>query len=202
DAARGQYAAGSELGAAVKAYRAEDHVSPQSNTLTYAALKLTIDNPRWAGVPFYLRTGKRLAERRTEVAIHFKKPASALLPAEPNLIRLQMDPIEGTATSFAVKLPGPKMRLATATSLFRYADLFPRQPTVGYEGLLYGCMTGDATLFQRADMIEGSWAAVQPLLDAWAEGSPESYAAGSAGPAGADALLARDGRAWLPLGTG
>ena len=208
DAVRGQYGAGLVLGAAEPAYRAEPHVAADSRTETYAALRVEINNWRWAGVPFYLRTGKRLGDRRTEIAVAFKRPPYLLFQDTPldalaaNVLTLHIDPVEGTATTFNVKAPGPQMRLRQAQSSFEYGALFKQRPTVGYETLLYDCMVGDATLFQRADGIEGSWGAVQPLLDAWRGGEPEAYAAGSAGPAGADALLARDGRAWQPLGEG
>jgi glucose-6-phosphate 1-dehydrogenase len=112
---------------------------------------------------------------------------------------LQIDPEQGAETRFNVKVPGPKMRLGRATMRFSYGDVFAERPNVGYETLLYDCMVGDATLFQRADSIEAGWAAVQPLLDAWRTGEPEAYASNSDGPAGADALLARDGRSWRPL---
>ncbi|HEX8375730.1 MAG TPA: hypothetical protein VF606_11185, partial [Geminicoccaceae bacterium] len=168
------------------------------------ALRLTIDTPRWAGVPFYLRTGKCLAARHTEIAVQFKPLPLRLFPdaAGFNLMRLQIDPQQGAELRFDVKVPGPEMRLDRATMAFRYGDIFPERPYVGYETLLYDCMVGDATLFQRADNIEAGWAAVQPLLDSWRSGEPEFYASGSAGPAGADALLGRDGRSWLPLADG
>jgi glucose-6-phosphate 1-dehydrogenase len=205
DAARGQYGAGSVLGHKIAAYRDEPHVAPDSRTETYAALKLTIDNWRWAGVPFYIRTGKHLVARRTEIAIQFKTPPYSLFrdtaveKIPPNLLRLQIDPYEGTATSFNAKVPGPKMHLGGVTTTFRYKDFFTEPPNVGYETLIYDCMIGDATLFQRADNIETSWAVVDPLIEAWSKGQPTAYAAGSTGPASADELLTRDGRRWLGL---
>lgn len=205
DAARGQYAAGSVLGNPVRGYRQEPNVAPQSNTETYAALKLSIDNERWRGVPFYLRTGKRLGGRVTEIAIRFKSARSSLFAHAadgrhpPNLLRLQIDPIHGAATEFNAKVPGPRLHLGQVTTTFRYEDFFAERPNVGYETLLYDCMVGDATLFQRADNIEASWAVVDPLLKAWRDGAPELYTAGASGPASSDALLARDGRQWLPL---
>jgi glucose-6-phosphate 1-dehydrogenase len=205
DAVRGQYGEGRVLGNDVAGYRSEPHVAPESTTETFAALRLEIDNWRWAGVPFYLRTGKRLGERRTEIAVQFKSPPYLLFrntgtgAPSANVMKLAIDPVEGTASMFNVKVPGPTMRLDQATSRFEYTSLFKERPTVGYETLLYNCMMGDGTLFQRADSIEGSWAVVQPLLDAWRQGEPEAYAAGSSGPAGADALLAREGRQWQPL---
>ncbi|HLH51720.1 MAG TPA: glucose-6-phosphate dehydrogenase [Roseiarcus sp.] len=203
DAARGQYAAGRLDGRALPGYRDEPHVAKDSRTETYAALKLTIETGRWAGVPFYLRTGKRLKARKTEIALCFKPTAYDLLADKaglaPNILRLQIDPEHGARAHFNVKAPGPEMTLADVATVFRYQDAFPQRPNVGYEALLYDCMIGDATLFQRADNIEAGWAAVQPLLDAWRSGAPEPYPVGAAGPAGADALIAKDGRAWLPL---
>ena len=205
DAVRGQYAAGSVQGEAAKAYRDEPSVATDSRTETYAALKLSIDNWRWSGVPFYLRTGKHMTGRLTEISVHFKPAPYQLFkdtPVEslaPNILRLQVDPEQGTTTQFNAKVPGPAMRLGRVATTFRDGDFFDEKPNVGYETLLYDCMIGDATLFQRADNIESSWAVVQPLLDAWTTGEPETYAAGSAGPKGADELLARAGHAWLPL---
>jgi glucose-6-phosphate 1-dehydrogenase len=205
DAARGQYIAGSVLGRAVPAYRAESNVSPGSRTETYAALKITVDNWRWAGVPFYLRTGKHLTARRTEIAVQFKTPPFSLFrdtaveAIMPNILRLQIDPFEGTAMGFNAKVPGPTMHLGGVTTTFRYKDFFKESPKVGYETLIYDCMIGDATLFQRADSIEMSWAVVDPLLMSWMKGEPEMYDAGSAGPASAEELLTRDGRRWFEL---
>ena len=205
DATRGQYAAGAVLARDVPAYRNEARVASDSRTETYAALKLTIDNSRWQGVPFYIRTGKHLASRRTEIAIQFRKAPLSLFrnaaveTIAPNILRLQIDPIEGAAMGFNAKVPGPRMHLGPVVTTFRYNDFFAEMPKVGYETLLYDCMIGDATLFQRADNIESSWAVVDPLLDAWTKGEPEMYAAGGTGPASADELLARDGRRWLAL---
>jgi glucose-6-phosphate 1-dehydrogenase len=204
DAVRGQYGAGQADGKARPAYRQEPHVAPDSRTETYAAVRLTIENDRWRGVPFYLRTGKRLATKRTEIVLHFKAPTSGLFRAADggtaaDVLRLLIDPEHGATTRFNVKVPGPKMALAAVENVFRYSAAFPQRPNVGYETLLYDCMIGDATLFQRADNIESGWAAVQPILDAWRTGDPELYPSGSDGPAGADALLAKDGKAWSPL---
>ncbi len=206
DAVRGQYRAGTEQGRAVPGYRDEPHVAKDSRTETYAALKLTIDNWRWGGVPFYLRTGKRMTGRRTEIAVHFKPAPYRLFrdtPVDqiaPNILRIMVDPVQGMTTEFNAKVPGPSMRLGAVRSTFREGDFFPQEPNVGYETLIYDCLCGDATLFQRADNIEASWAAVDPLVKAWgAGGEPEPYEAGSAGPNAADELLARDGRRWLPL---
>ena len=206
DIVRGQYTAGSEFGQPVTGYRQEAHVDPNSRTETYVAAKLKIDNWRWAGVPFYLRTGKRLADRRTEIAIHFKPAPYQIFrdtPVDnltPNIVKIMVDPEQGIVTQFSAKVPGPVMKLGKVATTFKYKDYFQEQPNVGYETLLYDCMMGDATLFQRADNIEAAWAVVQPALDAWGKGGdPEFYAAGSQGPDAADQLLARDGRHWLPL---
>jgi glucose-6-phosphate 1-dehydrogenase len=202
---RGQYGAGALNGAARVAYRSEPNVAPDSATETYAALKLTIDAPRWAGVPFYLRTGKRLAAHRTEIVVTFK-PASHPLFAEagaapaPNRLILQIDGEKGVRTEFQTKRPGPGLVPAPVAETFRHDEFFQRTPNVGYETLLHACMSGDATLFQRADSIEAAWAVVEPLIETWGQGRPEIYAAGSDGPAGADALLARGGHHWTPLG--
>ncbi len=206
DIVRGQYTAGTEFDKPVPGYREEANVDPKSRTETYVAAKLKIDNWRWAGVPFYLRTGKRLADRRTEIAICFKPAPYQIFkdtPVDkltPNIIKILVDPEQGIVTQFSAKVPGPVMKLGKVATSFKYKDFFEEKPNVGYETLLYDCMMGDATLFQRADNIEAAWAVVQPALDAWSQGGdPEFYAAGSQGPDAADQLLARDGRHWLPL---
>ena len=162
-----------------------------------------VDNWRWAGVPFYLRTGKAMHARRTEVAIQFKRVPCALFrdgprPASlgPNLLVLHVQPNEGISLCFEAKVPGPVVRLAGVDMAFRYADYFNVAPSTGYETLLYDCLIGDPTLFQRADNIEAGWRAVQPFIDGW-EAAPDQvrgYAAGSWGPEQADALLADDRR--------
>ena len=202
DAVRGQYAAGAEHGHAVPAYRAEPNVAADSRTETYIALKLAIDNDRWRGVPFYLRTGKRMTDRVTEIALHIKAPVPspfAGVGAAPDMLRFRIDPEQGLDIDMNAKRPGPRMDLGPVTAAFEYGDFFRETPSVGYETLLYDCMIGDATLFQRADSIEAAWAAVDPVLKASAGADPEPYAAGSDGPAGAEALLARQGHRWLPL---
>ncbi|GBQ27135.1 glucose-6-phosphate dehydrogenase [Gluconacetobacter azotocaptans] len=208
DVVRGQYTAGALAGAPVRGYRDEPDVAPESRTETYVAMKLNIDNWRWAGVPFYLRTGKRLAVRKTEIAIHFRHAPYALFrdtPVErltPNIMIMHIQPTEGVTMQFGAKIPGPTVRLGGVRMKFDYSEWFSEGPSTGYETLIYDCMTGDATLFQRADNIEAGWRAVQPVLD-WCDRPEEaplcSYAAGSAGPVEADALLARDGRHWLGL---
>jgi len=206
--ARGQYSAGTVQGKAMEAYRKSPDVASDSVTETYAAAKFGIDNWRWAGVPFYVRTGKALQRRRTEIAISFRQAPYALFrdtPVErmhPNWMILRIQPDEGIALEFAAKRPGPSIRLATVSMDFAYATYFKAAPETGYETLIYDCMIGDATLFQRADNVEAGWTAVQPILDAWAETPAKdfpNYVAGSDGPKSADDLLARDGHAWRPL---
>jgi glucose-6-phosphate 1-dehydrogenase len=208
DTVRGQYDSGVILGKQVQAYRREPDVAPDSTTETYIACKLKIDNWRWAGVPFYLRTGKYLKRRWTEIAIRFHQAPYTLFRGthvermNPNWLILRIQPNEGIALEFAAKRPGPTVKLSTVSMDFAYKTYFDVAPNTGYETLLYDCMIGDATLFQRADNIEAGWRAVQPILDAWARSSPKdfpNYAAGVNGPAAADELLARDGRAWRPL---
>jgi glucose-6-phosphate 1-dehydrogenase len=208
DAVRGQYDAGTVSGKQVRAYRHEPDVAPDSTTETFVACKLKIDNWRWAGVPFYLRTGKYMTRRSTEIAIRFHQAPYALFRGtcvermNPNWMILRIQPDEGIAFEFAAKHPGPTVTLSTVSMDFAYKSYFKMAPNTGYETLLYDCMVGDATLFQRADNIEAGWQAVQPILDTWANNPPRdfpNYAAGSSGPAAADELLARDGRAWRPL---
>ena len=207
NAVRGQYTAGKVAGQAARDYRQEPGVAADSRTETYVALKVEIENWRWAGVPFYLRTGKKMAGRVTEIAIHYRPAPYQMFRDTPvqdlssNVVRLLVDPEHGVKSQYLAKAPGPEMKLGCVTSTMLYKDFFDERPSVGYETLLYDCMVGDATLFQRADAIEASWAAVQPVLDAWAKGGePQGYAAGSQGPGDADALLERDGRAWLKVG--
>ena len=207
DAVRGQYEAGDVHGKAMRAYRAEPDVAPQSNIETYVALRVVIDSWRWAGVPFYLRTGKHMSDRLTEIAIRFKPaPLSSFQTTDvsalsANWLVIRVQPEEGISLQFEVKKPGPEVELATVRMDFKYKDFFAHEPNIGYETLLYDVMIGDATLFNRADMVEDAWRVVQPILDAWtAGGSPAMYASGSAGPREADDLLARDGgRKWRPV---
>ncbi|WP_404710906.1 glucose-6-phosphate dehydrogenase [Sphingomonas sp. MMS24-J13] len=206
DAVRGQYQAGKVDDRKIKAYAKTDDVAADSRTETFAALKLYVDTWRWAGVPFYLRTGKALAARDTEIVITFKPVPMALFrdtPVDdlpPNRLVFQLQPNEGVDLGFMVKKPGPAIQATTVSLDFAYADHFKIGGRTGYETLLYDMLMGDQTLFQRADQIEAGWAAIQPILDAWAKGGPEPYKPGSAGPAGADELLARDGREWHQLG--
>jgi glucose-6-phosphate 1-dehydrogenase len=166
---------------------------------------LGIDNWRWSGVPFYIRTGKRLNMRKTQIAIRFKDTPAMLLknaaPA-PNWLLVRVQPDEGIALEFGAKIPGPSMNLGKVRMNFNYGDYFGAKPATGYETLIYDVMIGDATLFQRADNIEGAWAEVQPVLDFWAANPAKNfpnYIAGSFGPQAADAMLQRDGRSWRPL---
>ena len=208
DAVRGQYAAGTIDGAAVPAYRNESGVASDSMTDTYIAMQLGIDNWRWAGVPFYLRTGKRMTRRTTEIAIQFKQAPFALFrdtPVDiltPNVLVLQIQPDEGVSLQFGAKIPGPEIALGGVRMNFRYEDYFHTSPSTGYETLVYDCMIGDATLFNRADGVEAGWEVVQPVLDLWQNDKSvplAPYAAGSAGPEAADNLLWRSGRKWRPL---
>jgi len=207
-AVRGQYGAGTVLGKRVNAYRSEPNVAADSNTETYAALQLEIDNWRWAGVPFYIRTGKHMSRRTTEIAIRFKQAPYAAFqdtPVEalrPNWLVLAISPTEGISLQFEVKRPGPVVDLAAVRMDFNYDDWFPKEPNVGYETLLYDVMIGDQTLFMRADMVEQTWRVVQPVLDAWAADKADfpNYDSGADGPKAADELLARAARAWRPVG--
>ncbi|WP_425359632.1 glucose-6-phosphate dehydrogenase [Enterovirga rhinocerotis] len=207
NAVRAQYGAGAVGGKLVADYRSEPDVAPDSTTETYAALRLDIDNWRWAGVPFYLRTGKSMIRRDTEIAIRFKEAPLALFRdtavAAPvaNWLVLQIQPDEGITLEFGAKVPGPQVKLDRVSMGFKYRDHFHVDPSTGYETLIYDAMTGDATLYQRADNIEAGWRVVQPILDAWSDGAAPMarYSAGSQGPAEAEALLARDGRAWRSL---
>jgi glucose-6-phosphate 1-dehydrogenase len=208
EAVRGQYGAGTVLGQAARAYRDEPHVDARSRTETYAALKLEIDNWRWAGVPFYLRTGKHMATRISEVAIRFKTAPMTLFKATPtsdvqaNWLAIQIQPDEGISLQFEVKRPGPVVDLQSVKMSFAYKDWFRPQQNVGYETLLYDVMIGDQTLFQRADQVEEAWRVVDGVLDHWGKAAPEgfpNYAGGSAGPEAADGLVRDDGRAWRPV---
>ncbi len=204
-AVRGQYGNGVQGIEHVPAYRSEPQVAPDSQTETFVALKLSIDNWRWADVPFYIRTGKRLAKRYTEIAIQFRRAPFILFrdtPVErlsPNLLVLHIQPDEGISLRFGAKIPGPLVHLGSVDMSFKYEDYFGSEPSTGYERLLYDCMTGDATLFQRADMVEAGWGVVEPILDVWKALPPRNfpnYSAGSWGPKEADELLARDHRQW------
>jgi glucose-6-phosphate 1-dehydrogenase len=204
-AVRGQYGEGVVDGEHVPAYRSEEFVDPHSNMETFVALKLQLDSWRWADVPFYIRTGKRLAKRATEIVIQFRRAPLVLFrdtPVEkltPNLLVIHIQPDEGISLSFGAKVPGAHVRLGDVKMDFRYADYFGTEPSTGYERLLYDCMIGDATLFQRSDMVEAGWCVVEPILDVWKALPPRNfpnYAGGSWGPKEADDLMKRDGRKW------
>jgi glucose-6-phosphate 1-dehydrogenase len=210
-AVRGQYGEGSLNGNHVPAYRLEEGVPRDSRTETFVALKLMIDNWRWAGVPLYLRTGKRLATRHSEIAIQFKRaplvlfrdtPVSSL---ESNQLIVHIAPDEGISLRFGAKIPGAQMTVGSVEMDFNYSDYFGTNPNTGYEVLLYDCMMGDQTLYQRADMVEAGWAVVDPILEVWKALPPRqfpNYPAGSWGPKEADEIINRDGRSWRKIGTG
>jgi len=209
-AVRGQYGPGEVAGKKVPGYRQEEKVPPESTTETFVALKLMVDNWRWAGVPFYARTGKRLPTRMTQIVIQFKQAPAMLFQhtsvdrPTTNRLYIHIQPKEGISLRFGAKVPGPVLTMGAVEMDFDYVDYFGRVPSTGYETLLYDAMIGDATLFQRADMVEAGWAMVQPLLDVWKALPPRNfpnYAAGSWGPADADELLQRDGRHWENSGT-
>lgn len=202
-AVRGQYGTGTLEGRRVPDYHREPNVDPQSRTETYIALKLMIDNWRWAGTPFYLRTGKRMAQHVSEIAIVFKQPPfrlfrdTALRQFTPNELVLNIQPDEGISLRFGAKVPGAGMRQEAVKMEFCYNDYFDGSVTTGYERLLHDCMIGDQTLFRRADMVEAAWRIIMPLLEAHQQPSaPAQYAAGSWGPQEADELMRRDGRYW------
>jgi glucose-6-phosphate 1-dehydrogenase len=206
---RGQYVGGKIGDTDIEDYHKTENVKPGSTTETYAALKLTIDNWRWAGVPFYLRTGKALCTKRTEIAIKFKQAPFAMFRDTPvdrlsqNFMIISTEPTEGIELQFNTKVPGPTINIDGVEMKFRYKDYFKAEPSTGYETLIYDCMIGDNILFQRADGVEAGWQAVQPFLDAWKKAGAkglESYRAGTEGPAKADELLIRDGRSWRELG--
>ena len=206
---RGQYGEGTVNGQRLPAYRSEPNVAPDSTTETFVALKLGIDNWRWADVPFYLRTGKRMARHLTEIVIQFKRTPFMLFrkagveSLATNQLVIRIQPDEGISLRFGTKVPGPTMRQAPVEMDFSYADYFGAAPSTGYERLLYDCMIGDQTLFQRADMVEAGWSIITPMLDVWHALAPRSfpnYAAGSWGPKESDELLARDGHAWRKNG--
>jgi glucose-6-phosphate 1-dehydrogenase len=204
-AVRGQYAAGDVQGKHVQAYRGSPNVAEDSNTETFVALKVMVDNWRWAGVPFYIRTGKCLPRRLTDITIQFKQVPLILFrdtPVEqlsPNQLVLHIQPDEGISLRFEAKSPGFGIETRPVTMDFHYEQAFGTTPITGYETLLYGAMQGDATLFLRADFVETSWSFLQPIIDVWgtlpARKFP-NYAAGSWGPKEADELLAADGRSW------
>lgn len=205
-AVRGQYGSGEIDGRPVPAYRAEPGVAPDSTTETFAALQLCLDNWRWQDVPFYVRTGKRLAAKVSEISIQFRPvphqafPPKAVEHWQPNRLIVRIQPDEGVVLRFQAKHPGPIMHLDPVDMLFSYGQTFRASPPDAYETLLWDVMRGDATLFMRDDQVEAAWEVVMPILDAW-QGTPApefpNYAAGSWGPPAAEALLARGGRRWM-----
>lgn len=207
-AVRGQYTAGWMKGKQVPAYRSEEGASPESTTPTYASLKLNIDNWRWKGVPFYMRTGKRMPKKLSEIAIQFKEVPflmfqSAARQASPNVLAMRIQPNEGISLRFEVKTPGNSLRTRTVDMDFRYDTAFGQPNTDAYSRLLVDCMLGDQTLFTRGDEVEASWRLLTPLLDVWDAPAPPEviplYEAGTWGPVEAELLLNRDGRNWRRL---
>ncbi len=207
---RGQYGPGTIAGQKVKGYREEDRVDPNSGTETFAALKLEIENWRWAGVPFYFRAGKRLQKRATEVTIQFKQPPMLLFDRtgtgaceiQPNLITMRIQPDEGISLRFGAKVPNPDMTVCPVNMDFNYAAAFGTSSANGYERLLLDAMLGDATLFAHRDGVEATWALYTPVLEGWAATPPKdfpNYPSGTWGPKAADDLIERDGRKWLKL---
>ncbi len=211
DTVRGQYGPGVVDGKPVVGYRQEDRVHPRSQTETYAALRLEIENWRWAGVPFYIRAGKRLAKRVTEISIQFKLPPLLLFKdaqgrggegVRPNVLSMRIQPDEGIALQFGAKFPGPTMMISKVNMDFSYAEAFGKSSANGYERLLLDAMLGDATLFAHRDGVEATWALMTPILQSWANDPIRdlpNYAAGTWGPATADAMLKSDGRKWRKL---
>lgn len=202
---RGQYGPGIIDSKKVPGYRSEQDVSPQSNTETYVAMKLLIDNLRWLHVPFYLRTGKCLKEHTSKIVIKFKSPPATLFGKDiqtvcPNVLTINIQPEEGISLRIGAKVPGMSLKVSQVHMNFKYCDYFGIQARTGYEILLYDCMNGDHTSFQTAKMVEISWSLVQPILDYWAKTTPTdfpNYEAGTWGPKAAEELLQKDGRNWF-----
>ena len=205
---RGQYGPGrTSDGKPAPGYREEPNVPPQSVTETFAAAKLFIDNWRWLGVPIYLRSGKRLWKRGTEIVVQLKSPPDVVFRGtpveslEPNRLIFHIQPDQGIELRFQAKTPGPEMLLQNVNMRFDYSQAFTASRAVGYEVLIYNCMNGDATLFSRTDLVETAWQIAQPILDAWKDERPDfpNYAAGSWGPKAAFELIERDGRKWVEI---
>jgi glucose-6-phosphate 1-dehydrogenase len=204
DVVRGQYGPGWVEAKPVRGYRQEPQVDPESETETFVAARYTIDDWRWSGVPFYVRTGKRLPKRATEIAIQFKPVPHRLFrdtqaDPEPNLLAMRIQPDEGILLRFAAKVPGLGIDVRTVNMDFTYGSSFSVDSPDAYETLLLDALLGDASLFTRADEVEAAWSIVTPIIDAWLDQPPPafpSYDAGTWGPVAADALLARDGRRW------
>lgn len=207
-AVRGQYSAGWMKGKAVPGYREEEGASPTSTTPTYAALKLMVDNWRWKGVPFYLRTGKRMPKKVTEIAIQFKEVPLLMFPSaarqtNPNVLAMRIQPNEGISMRFEVKMPGASLKTRSVDMDFRYETAFGQPQGEAYGRLLMDCMLGDQSLFTRDDEVEASWRVLTPVLEVWdAPAAPDSiplYEAGTWEPVEAELLLERDGRRWRRL---
>jgi glucose-6-phosphate 1-dehydrogenase len=205
-AARGQYDGGWMQGKKVQGYRKEKDVNPQSNVETFAAAKFYIDNWRWEGVPFYVRTGKYLHEKTTELIIQFKPAPDFAFPKEaaeswkPNRLTIGISPEMNICLRFQAKRPGQAMILNPVDMIFNYKDAYKGEEPEAYETLLYDIMDGDATLFMRGDQVEAAWKVVMPILEAWSVREPldfPNYSPDSWGPKDADALIAKDGRSWI-----
>jgi glucose-6-phosphate 1-dehydrogenase len=202
---RGQYGPGTIDGKQVPGYRQEPDVAPDSATPTYCAIRFMIDNWRWQGIPFYLRSGKRMPRRASEIAIQFRQPPHVMFPLrdgqmiQSNILAIRVQPEEGIALRFEVKAPGIEVKMASVDMDFRYAEAFGELEHDAYETLLLDCMLGEATLFTRSDEVEAAWAVVDPMLDFWASKRPDhfpNYPAGSWGPTVADEFIAREGAKW------
>jgi glucose-6-phosphate 1-dehydrogenase len=205
---RGQYAAGFDLGRPAPGYREEPGVDPKSRAETFVALEVLIDNWRWAGVPFFLRTGKRLPKRASEISVHLKEVPPILFNADPdnrldpNILSIRIQPDEGFALGISSKIPGPRVRVYPVKMDFHYGTTFGGSPPEAYERLLIDVMAGDQTLFMRRDQVEASWRFVTPILDRWREraGDPiPTYPVGTWGPPEADRLIRSAGRQWRAL---
>jgi glucose-6-phosphate 1-dehydrogenase len=200
---RGQYAPGTVDTKSVPGYRQEQGVNPKSRTETFVAMQVLIDNWRWAGVPFYLRTGKRLAKRSTEITIQFKKAPHIVFrdrEIDPNRLVLNIQPDEGISISFGAKRPGPEMSIGNVNMNFSYKEGFGDGAHSAYATLISDCVRGDATLFDRGDSVEAAWALVDPILDVWSAAKTAAlpqYSAGSWGPRESDQLLEREDRQWF-----
>lgn len=195
-------------GKPVKGYRQEEGVSPESTTPTFVALKMMVDNWRWQGVPFYLRTGKRMPKKVSEISIHFREVPflifqSAAQQASPNILSMRIQPNEGISLKFEAKMPGPELRTRTVNMDFSYGTSFGMATADAYHRLLLDCMLGDQTLFTRADEVEAAWRIVTPVLNAWETPSDPNlmpqYEAGTWQPPEAEFLINRDGRRWRRL---
>jgi glucose-6-phosphate 1-dehydrogenase len=202
---RGQYGPGTLNGHAVPGYREEPDVAPDSGTATYAVARFMVDNWRWQDVPFYLRSGKRMPRRATEIAIQFRQPPHLMFPLppagqlEPNVLAIRVQPDEGISLRFEVKVPGVDVRMVSVDMDFGYHEAFGEAGHEAYETLLLDCMLGDATLFTRSDEVEAAWSVVDPIIEHWERKRPDhfpNYAAGSWGPEVADQFIAGMGAKW------